>query len=111
MKATTQSEPIANGETKPYSQIERQILNKVRRRMAELALEEIESPFRCDIIVISAENSLLFEAQNMHASELLLCRCGLIAEGFAMRDRIRVHPSQSAKIIAALEAAGLKVMR
>ncbi|HXT10733.1 MAG TPA: hypothetical protein VN873_04155 [Candidatus Angelobacter sp.] len=110
MKATIQTEQIQTGETKPYSQIRGEILNKFRRRMAELALEDTQSPFYCDIIVISADQSLLFEAQNTHASEALLRRCGLNAEGFAARDRIRVHPCQSAKIIADLEAAGLKIV-
>jgi hypothetical protein len=93
----------------------RQILEKLSRRMKEIEKGEAAADDSCpelnpDIIVISADHSLLFEPQNLRASELLRMRCGLSIESVHGRDRIRVHPCKGQKIIADLRAAGLKVV-
>jgi hypothetical protein len=62
-----------------------------------------------DVIVISDDQSLLFEAQNQRATELLILRCGLAVDCFKLPERIRVHPLRSRKIIDELRTAGLNV--
>lgn len=62
-----------------------------------------------DIIVISGDQTVVFEAQNERASALLRRRCGWDTETISKRERIHVHPSQSQKLIAALSAEGLIV--
>jgi hypothetical protein len=91
----------------------RQILEKLFKRMNELengGVPEACSELNPDVIVISADQSLLLEPQNQRASELLQRRCGLGMERVQVRERIRVHPFVSRRIIADLKAAGLKVV-
>lgn len=82
--------------------------------MAELANQRDETAFFCpelnpDVIVISDDQSLLFEPQNQRALELLTVRCGLALDNFKLPERIRVHPLRSRKIIDELKAAGVTV--
>lgn len=62
-----------------------------------------------DIIVISGDQTAIFEAQNERASALLRQKCGWDTETISMRERIHVHPSQSQKLIEVLSSSGLKV--
>lgn len=100
--------------SKSESEIKRLIYEKVRKRMAELVVQSREPRSLCpelnpDVIVISDDQSLLFEPQNQRALELLTMKCGLTVNHFKLPERIRVHPCKSAKIIADLTIAGLKV--
>ena len=98
----------------PDSEIKRQIFEKLRKRMAELANKQNEAAGFCpelnpDVIVISDDQSFLFEPQNQRALELLTLRCGLLLDGLKLPDRIRVHPLRSPTIIDELRIAGLNV--
>jgi len=93
----------------------REIFEKVSRRLAELHRVEFIERECCpelnpDVIVISADQTLLFEPQNKRASEVLRQRLGLGNEGIQVSERIRVHPCMSQKIIDALKFAGLSVV-
>jgi hypothetical protein len=91
----------------------RQIFEKFRRRMLQMAAVtnlEFCAELHPDVIVIEADQSLLFEPQNKRASELLHRRCGLSIEGVQVRERIRVHPCQGRSLIDDLTIAGLRVV-
>jgi hypothetical protein len=97
-------------------EIQRQMLEKFLERTRELGIDrnrrdvgEACPELNPDVIVISCDQTVIFEAQNERASRLLRRRCGWDTETINARERIRVHPSQSQKVIAALSAAGLKV--
>jgi CDP-diacylglycerol pyrophosphatase len=101
--------------TPSESLTKQQIFEKVRRRMAEAAANKSGATSFCaelnpDVIVISDDRSLLFEPQNMRASELLHHQCGLGIESVHMRERIRVHPCQGKSLINDLTIAGLTVV-
>lgn len=101
----------SNGRTE--LEIKQQIYEKTRRRMAEFARQK-QAKALChelnpDVIVISDDQSWLFEAQNSRASSWLNKRCGIAADDHDSRERIRVHPCESPKIIAELKAAGFEV--
>jgi hypothetical protein len=106
---------IQTGETKPDSVTKQQILEKVRKRLAELGFTNTEPAplFQKaipDVIVISDDHVLLFEPQNWPATEWLHRRCGLSMDNAQVRDQIRVHPCQRLKIINDLKAAGFEVV-
>jgi hypothetical protein len=95
------------------SEIKRQILKKLKKRMMELGFtDNVEPPeLKPDVIVISGDQSLLFEPQNMKASEVLHQCCGLVSiDGAERHERIRVHPGRSREIIDDLRTAGLTVV-
>jgi hypothetical protein len=100
-------------ESKSYSEIRREILEKLAKRTEfrqcipsnESFCEELNP----DVIVISDDQSFLFEPQNQRALEVLTVRCGLALGVFKMTERIRVHPLTSRKIIDDLTRAGLHV--
>lgn len=97
----------------PGPEIRRHIFEKVLNRLGTADVTGSD-PNSCpelnpDIIVISSDQTVVFEAQNERASALLRRKCGWETETLSLRERIRVHPSQSQKIVAALSAAGLKV--
>jgi hypothetical protein len=101
-------------ESKTESEIKQQIYEKVRRRLAELETDRQEGASFCrelspDVIVISDDQSLLFEPQNSRASEFLSQCCGSGLEAFAVKECIRVHPVGSHKLISDLTKAGLNV--
>ena len=101
-------------ESKTESQIKQQIYEKVRRRLAELETDRQEGASFCrelspDVIVISDDQSLLFEPQNQRALEVLVVGCGFAMGFFKLTERIRVHPLRSRKIIDDLTVAGLKI--
>lgn len=103
----------SNGQTE--SEIKQQIYEKVRRRMAEFGRQKRETVAFCpglnpDVIVISDDQSLLFEPQNSRASAWLYARCGGAAESDNVRERIRAHPCETPKIVAELKAAGFAVV-
>jgi hypothetical protein len=101
--------------SKPDSVTKQQLFEKVRQRMAELGLDNsaAESPFHCettpDVVVISGDQTLLFESQNLQVTHWLYRRYGFNAHDAEARDRIRVHPCEYHKIIDDLKAAGFKV--
>jgi len=91
-----------------------EILENVKRRIAEIRrADSFEWEFcpelNPDVIVIPTDQTVIFEAQNERASSLLRRKCGWNTETITRRERIRVHPAQSHRLIAALSAAGLKV--
>ena len=61
-----------------------------------------------DVIVISDDQSMLFEPQNLHVTEWLRRQFGM--ENLGIRDRIRVHPAQSQRMAVELKAAGFEVV-
>jgi hypothetical protein len=100
--------------TQSESLTKQQLYEKVRKRMAELASQTDNAASFCpelnpDVIVISDDQSLLFEPQNQRALEVLAVRCGLAMGFFKLTERIRVHPLRSRKIIDDLTRAGLHV--
>ncbi|HXT13788.1 MAG TPA: hypothetical protein VN873_19720 [Candidatus Angelobacter sp.] len=92
----------------------RQILEKLAKRKEFLECGPMDRNFcvelNPDVIVISDDNSSLFEAQNSRASAWLRGRCGMAADSHNGRERIRVHPCKSSKIVAELKAAGFAVV-
>jgi hypothetical protein len=100
--------------TQAESLIKQQLYEKVRKRMAELSSQTNNPASFCpelnpDVIVISDDQSLLFEPQNQRALEVLAVRCGVAMGLFKLTERIRVHPLRSRKIIDDLTTAGLIV--
>jgi hypothetical protein len=97
------------------SETRRQIFEKFLARMRNSGIDAGSSDagscpeLNPDIIVISGDQTVVFEAQNERASALLRCKCGWDTETISQRERIHVHPSQSEKLVEALSAAGLKV--
>lgn len=89
----------------PESAIRERLLRKVAKRME--ALQNRSS--LPEIVVISDDQSLLFEPQNMQAWELLVHGCGLTMDDINLPERIRVHPCRSGKIIGELRAAGVTI--
>jgi len=88
------------------------IYEKVRKRMKELGSQTDNAASFCrelnpDVIVISDDQSLLFEPQSTEVTEWLGRRFRL---NLKIRDRIRVHPCQRHGIIAELKAAGFGVV-
>jgi hypothetical protein len=96
--------------TEPDSEIRRRIFDKVRQKMIELGVDD---PFHpepsADIVITTADKSLLFQPQNPRALEILSQYCGFGSESFAERAFVRVHPAGSRKIINDLTFAGLKI--
>jgi hypothetical protein len=103
---------IGTKETLSEFELERRIREKVRKRMNELAVEggAGASQLNPDVIVISGDQTFLFEPQNSRASSWLHKRYGLETENHGGRERIRVHPCESPKIVADLKAAGFAVI-
>lgn len=100
-------------ESKTESEIKQQIYEKVRRRLAELETDRQKGVSFChqlspDVIVISDDQSLLFEPQNLRGIEWLRRRFGM--DNLGIRDRLRVHPSQCQKMVRELKAAGFDVV-
>jgi len=100
-------------ETLSESEIKRRIFEKFLRRMRESKNNQSSGLFcselNPDVIVISDDQTVVFEAQNERASMLLRRKCGWDTETINFRERVRVHPSQSQKFIEALSSAGLKI--
>jgi hypothetical protein len=90
-----------------------QVFEKVKKRFAELQMSSVGWDFcpelNPDIIVISTDQTMLFEPQNQRASEWLQRRCGTGIEDGDKRNSIRVHPSQAQRIVEELKAAGFAV--
>ena len=116
-----QPETIRRSHMTPVSsqseaEIKQQILEKFVRHLRKLGVDGTRRAFgeSCpelnpDVIVISSDQTVVFEAQNERASALLRRKCGWDTETLSSRERIRVHPSQSQKLIELLSSAGLKV--
>ncbi|MGB7768394.1 MAG: hypothetical protein WBN22_06015 [Verrucomicrobiia bacterium] len=62
-----------------------------------------------DVIVITSQETMLFQPQNRLASEWLHRRCGLAADNITGDTELRVHPRKCQSIIAELNAAGFIV--
>ena len=112
---TIEGQVLESSDRQPESEIKRQIYEKVRKRMVELAHATEHKALSCpelnpDVIVISDDQSFLFEPQNQRALELLTMRCGLTVDCFQLPERIRVHPLRSREIIDALRTVGLHVV-
>lgn len=95
-------------------EIRNRIFEKVAQRMSKLGIGSPEGREFCpelnpDVIVISDDQSLLFEAQNAWALELMARICGFALETMTLSERIRVHHSRSRQIIENLKAAGATV--
>jgi len=108
------SEATIRGDIASELKLKQQIFEKVRRRMSELehggnSALSFCSELNPDVIVISDDQSLLFEPQNQRALELLTLGCGLASEELKLSDRIRVHPCKSRKIIEKLKAVGVTI--
>jgi hypothetical protein len=95
-------------------EIKRKIFEKVAPRMRALS-EVVQADRSCchelnpDVIVISGDQTMLFEPRNRRALEWLHQRYGMNPEGNTKHDAVRVHPSVSQKTIDELKAAGFKV--
>ena len=95
----------AEGEKK----IKQRILEKVAKAME--ALREGDSAcaeLNPDVIVVTAEQSFLFEPQNWRVTEWLSRYLGLTNLGIG--DRIRVHPARRNAMVHELKAAGFNVV-
>jgi len=113
---TTEGEVLEMSNRRLELETKQQIYEKVQKRMAESASQQREAADFCselnpDVIVISDDQTVVFESQNERASALLRQKCGWDTETVSMRERVRVHPSRSQKLIETLSAAGLKIAR
>lgn len=91
-----------------------QIVEKAKKRIAELQASnsgkwEFCPELNPDVIVISGDQTMLFEPQNERATKWLRHCCGLSSGEDNRLDSIRVHPSQSRKMMARLKEAGFTV--
>lgn len=68
-----------------------------------------EAKMEPDVIVMYANQTTLFRAQNRRASEWLRRRCHLAVENASGDTEIRVHPSLIKRITEELKTAGFKV--
>jgi hypothetical protein len=109
-RITGRREPLA-GEAERGGATKRQIFEKVSKRMDELAthLSPVCAELNPDVIVISDDQSFLFEPQNLRVTEWLHLHFGL--DNLRVRERIRVHPVQAEIITSELKAAGFEVIR
>jgi hypothetical protein len=110
MERITEWRQLAADEAGRENQIKRKIFEKLAKRMDGMAAGSVP-PAVCaelnpDVIVISDDQSLLFEPQNYRALKLLFKCCGVDVQ---VRERIRVHPCKSREIIGELKAAGVSV--
>jgi hypothetical protein len=99
-------------ETLCESEIRRRIFEKFLRRMRESQNNESLEGLFCselnpDVIVISDDQSFLFEPQNPRMADWLQQNFGI--QNLSVRDRVRVHPSQCRRIIKELKMAGFEV--
>ena len=91
------------------------IFRKLARQLGELGFENIQPEplfypeLTPDVIVIRDDQSLLFEAQNVNALELMAQVCGYDLDSMTLSEQIRVHPCRSPYIIEKLQAAGATV--
>lgn len=97
-----------------HLEIWNRIFKDVAQQMNELGSGSPKGQEFCpalppDIIVISDDQSLLFEAQNAWALELLARICGFARETMTLSERVRVHHCRSRQIIDQLTAAGATV--
>lgn len=95
-------------------EIKRKIFEKVAPRMRALSEPMLADSSVCrdlnpDVIVVSGDQTTLFEPRNRRALEWLHQRYGMNPEGNTKHDAVRVHPSVSQKVIDELKAAGFKV--
>jgi hypothetical protein len=107
---TVHSEDRWGGETPSQIATKRAIWEKVRRRMTDLQERESHlcAELNPDVIVISGDQSFLFEPQNLKVTEWL--RRHFRMENLGIRDQLRVHPAQSGKTVMELKAAGFEVV-
>lgn len=108
-----------NGNGKPgkcagltESEIKQRIFGKVARRMRALSEQMSQDSSYCselnpDVIVISGEQTMLFEPQNLRVVKWLHRRFGM--EDLEVREQIRVHPARCQMLSEALRAAGFEV--
>lgn len=91
------------------------IFRKLAQQLGELGFESSDPEpvfypeLTPDIIVIHDDHSLLFEAQNINALELMAQVCGYDLDSMTLSEQIRVHPCRSPYIIEKLQAAGATV--
>jgi len=90
-------------------QIKRRIFAKFAKRMEELRQDPqpICHELSPDVIVISGDQTVLFEPQNTRVAEWLRLRFGL--DNLSVRDRVRVHPDRNDAMMQQLKAAGFEV--
>lgn len=62
-----------------------------------------------DVIVISRNQTVLFQPQNRSAAEWLHRRCGLATDSISGDTELRVHPRRCQSIVAEMKAAGFFV--
>ena len=95
--------------------VKRQIWMKFERRMKawlrEQALNHSEESLEMkpDVIVISRNETMLFEPQTTQAHEWLCGRCRLTSENPGGHTEFMVHPQVSQHLITELQAAGFTV--
>ncbi len=93
--------------------IKRRIWEKLRWRMSRLGLESDCPEMNPDVIVISRNETTVFEPQNRRAANWLGRRCystsELTIENTGGHTEIQVHPQLREKFIAELKAAGFTV--
>jgi hypothetical protein len=96
MESVTQWQKVLTEEAGAEFRTKRQIFEKV-----------FQNP---DVVVTLADHVLLFEPQNIQATEWLHQRCGLSMDNAQERDPVRVHPYEWRRIIDDLRNAGFKVL-
>lgn len=90
-------------------QIKRRIFAKFAKRIEELRQDSqpICHELNPDVIVISGDQTVFFEAQNTRVAEWLRLRFGL--ENLSVRDRLSVNPGRNDVMAQQLKAAGFEV--
>lgn len=96
-------------------EFKQEMLDRFLKRLKEMALSaekekaSLPNELNPDVIVISSDQTMIFEAQNERASTVLRQKCGWDTETISVRERVNVHPAHSQTLIRELSEAGLMV--
>ena len=88
--------------------VKRQIFEKVAKRMDEFRFGNADcAELNPDVIVISGEQTMLFEPQNLRVVKWLHRRFGM--QNLDVREQIHIHPARCQILAEALRAEGFEV--
>lgn len=93
--------------SEPESAVKQRIFRKFMGQLAESCEMSFCPELNPDVIVIPADQSFLFEPQNLRVVEWLHRQFGM--ENLGVRERIHVHPSRCQMVSKALRSAGFEM--
>lgn len=92
-------------------QIFEKFLNRLRQSSGCVNFDSLDfcPELNPDVIMISGDQTIIIEPQNLEASKWLRRRFGFDSEEVRERERFCVHPCQFRKVADELKAAGFAV--